>query len=210
MATPFINFEDWWSQAPQHDADAAHDFRDGPPPDLNLTSLGYLKHISHESFPYYEWMHLAWIKTCLTLDWPRLQQGTSKEAMEMWMFIFWRLELDRKAQLDMLLLAQLSEAGRTEANEILWSLLSIWALKPDYEDLSSKVSNLVKYARRNLDRPPSWHDDRAWWRWRNYWEPQNRQFGPRAVPARYTILAGPNGVPLPPPQCWGPPGPQMQ
>ena len=41
------------------------------------------------------------------------------------------LELDRKAQADLLLLAHPGLAGCCEANEILWELLTMWALKPD-------------------------------------------------------------------------------
>ena len=70
------------------------------------------------------------------------------------------LELDRKAQVDLFLLAHSGEAGRSEANEILWELLSIGALTPDHKDLSNKTNSLVGKARRYLDRPPHWHPDR--------------------------------------------------
>ena len=115
------------------------------------------------------------------------------------------LELDRKAQADLMLLAHEGLVGRSEANEILWELLSVWALKPEYEDLSHKVTNMVYIARRNLERPPKEHEDRGRWKWEKYWGPRHPQWRPTAVPQSYIVLKGPGGVPLPPPHCWGPP-----
>ena len=125
-------------------------------------------------------------------------------ALGMWSEIFLVLEVDRKAAADLMLLAHLGIAGRCEANEILWELLSVWALKPEYEDLSHKLTNLVFVARRNLERPPATHQDRGRWKWEKYWEPRHPEWSPRAVPRSFVVLKGPGGVPLPPPDCWGP------
>ena len=103
-----------------------------------------------------------------------------------------------------MLLAHEGLAGRSEANEILWELLSVWALRPEYEDLSHKATHLVSQARRKIERPPEEHWDRGRWRWSHYYEPRHPQWSPKAVPKHYTVLKGPGGVPLPPPQCWGP------
>ena len=42
------------------------------------------------------------------------------------------------------------EVGRCEANEILWNLLSVWALNPDYQDLSNKTSSMVTVTHRRV------------------------------------------------------------
>ena len=49
------------------------------------------------------------------------------------------LELDKKARVDLFLLAQSGLVGRTIASYILWNLCSYWALDPTYEDLSHNV-----------------------------------------------------------------------
>eukprot|EP00972_Heterocapsa_arctica_P050777 7464194-Heterocapsa_arctica.AAC.1 len=61
--------------------------------------------MNHRHFPYYEGQHLQFIKHALTVDWPELQGGCSIEALKKWHLIFEWLELDRKAVLDMMLLA---------------------------------------------------------------------------------------------------------
>ena len=71
----------------------------------------------------------------------------------MWIEILRTLELDKKAQSDLFLLAQQGIAGRSEANEILWGLLSDHALRAPYRDFSNKCSNRVGQARQYLDRP---------------------------------------------------------
>ena len=175
-------------------------------PDKTLTTLGWFKWLNHWNFAYYENVYLQFIKQCLTVNWALIQGGVGPEALELWYLIFLTLELDRKAQVDLMILAHSGEAGRSEANELLWTLLSIWALRPEYEDLSHKCSSLVSRARRWLDRPPRDHQDRQWWRWEKYWVPRHPQWSPRAVPqGAYTLLSGPRGEVLAPPACWGPP-----
>ena len=124
--------------------------------------------------------------------------------MNLWLEIFVVLELDRKAQCELMLLAHSGEVGRAEANEVLWEILSAWALDHEYLDLSSKVSSLVKRARRNFDRPPRDHRDREWWSWECLRVPRHPHFGPRGAPrwGEFAIARGPRGEPLPPPNCW--------
>ena len=175
-----------------------------------FTTLGFLKKVNHPCAEFYEHWHLKFIYKCLTDDWGLIQGGSDPRARTKWQEVMQHLELDRKAMVDLFLLAHSGEAGRAEANEILWSLLSIWALKPEYEDLSHKTSSLVKRARRFIDRPPRTHDDRLSWCWKKTWEPRHPEFMPSAVPRDYSVVKGPGGVPLAPPQCWGRPGQRLQ
>ena len=159
--------------------------------------------MNHWNFPYFELKYLQFIKKCLTDDWALIQGGHDEETLRLWQRIFETLEIDRKAMVDLMLLAHSGESGRAEANEILWWLLSHWALKPDYEDLSHKVTSEVTQARRKFDRPPANHRDLAWWRWSLYWEPRAPRWGPRAAPAPWArVRAGPGGEPVAPPDCW--------
>ena len=122
--------------------------------------------------------------------------------MALWQDIFMGLELDEKACQDIMLLAHLGEAGRSEANEILWDLLSDWALKPEYLDLSHQATHLVNQSRRLLDRPPKTHKDRGLWHWRHYWVPRHADWSPIAAPPAYTLKMGEGGEPLRPPWNW--------
>ena len=171
--------------------------------DKGLTTLGRLKHIQDPSFEYFEWHYLSFIKKCLTDYWWILQGKSDDEALSLWYLIFRILELDRKAQIDMLLLAHSGLVGRTVANEILWNLLSKWALDPRYEDLSHKVSSEINWARRRFDRPPRNHQDLWWWSWRCYEVPDRNQWSPLQVPrVPWSLRKGDDGRPLPPPECW--------
>ena len=177
------------------------------PPDKVLTTLGWLKYLKDPHFSYFEHLYLKFLHRCLTTDWHILQGRVDDEALQMWIHILRILELDRKAKVDLMLLAQSGLVGRTYANKILWKLLSNWALDPNYEDLSHKVSSEVGWARRSFDRPPKNHRDLQWWRWSSYedlgW---NSRWSPREVPTkRWDLVMGPGGEPLQPPQCWGSP-----
>ena len=83
----------------------------------------------------------------------------------MWLGMFWRFELDRKTQINLMLPAHQGEVGRGDANEILWNLLSVWAPKPDYQDLSNKTSSIVTLARKHIDRLLRDHCDMWGWSW---------------------------------------------
>ena len=204
----------WMDQTPDERASSASAWEHvGPrgqahvdtPPDFKYTALGLLKRSNHWNFAYYEFAILQFIHMNLTTLWPRLQGGTSQEDLELWQRIFVVLEFDRKAQIDLMLLVHSGECGRAEANEILWTILSVWALKPDYQDLSNKVSPLVRDARRAFDRPPRKHEDYWKWHWALGWQPRHPHWSPLAVPRDATLHTGPAGLPLAPPACWGPP-----
>ena len=177
------------------------------PPGRVLTTLGWLKHLDDPAFPYYEHHYLQIIYEALTWKWGTLQGGDDEKTMQEWFMLLKFLEVDRKAKVDLMLLAQSGHVGRCKANEILWNLLSVHALDPRYEDLSNKISNLVGWARRSFDRPPREHADLKWWWWSCYEEPAQRdlKWSPRAVPAHYSVAYGPGLMPQPPPACFGPP-----
>ena len=173
---------------------------------MNLTTLGWLKHLNDPYFEYFEYHYLKVIHRFLTDRWWILQSGFDEEALQEWMQVMKVLELDKKATMDLILLAQSGLPGRCKANEVLFQLLSKEALDPTYEDLSHKVSNAVGWARRSFDRPPREHGDLKWWWWTCYDEPYARdlRWSPLQVPRGvWTLQQGPGGRPLAPPGCWG-------
>ena len=91
--------------------------------------------------------------------------------MSLSLTMFMHLELDRKAQGDLMLLAHLGLAGRASANQILGELVSYWSRIPACQDLSHKATPLVWKARKHLNCPPAWHHDRSWWSPYCYWDP---------------------------------------
>lgn len=169
--------------------------------------MGWLKYLEDPTWTYWEHEYLRFIHQTLTLDWHLIQSQVNDEALRKWMTIFRVLELDRKAMVDLMLLAQSGVVGRSKANQILWKLLSTWALDPAYEDLSHKVSSEVGWARRTFDRPPRGHKDLGWWRWSAYEDPHwSYRWSPREVPqGPWDLVMGPGGEPLQPPKCWGKP-----
>ena len=149
----------WWDQGPLGLGEDAPDPR-APgatsayqPPDKVLTTLGWLKHVESPVFPWFEWHYLKFLHKCLTDYWWLIQGGSDDRAMELWHKVFVVLELDRKARVDIMLLAQSGLVGRSVANELMWDLMSTWALVDCYEDLSHKVSYEIKWRRRTFDRP---------------------------------------------------------
>ena len=108
--------------------------------------------MGHWHFAFFKWRFLKFVQQCLTVHWGTLQGGWGQEALALWHFVFLVLELDRKSQLDLMLLAHVGEAGRAKANEILWNLLSIWSLEEDYLDLSHKVTSKANNPEEH--RPP--------------------------------------------------------
>ena len=178
---------------------------------MSLTTLGWLKHFGDPAFEYHEYHFLKYLHKTLTEDWYIIQGGKDDTARWKWLNLMGALELDKKAKVDLILLAHSGLPGRTAANKIVWDLCSLWALDPGYENLSHKVSSEVGHARKQFDRPPHEHPDLNWWRWDLYQEPRrNVHFSPLAVPkGPWTLLMGEGSEPLPPPRCWGPP-PQHQ
>ena len=173
--------------------------------------LGHMRWTDPAAFEYFELMFLRYLKTILLTKWHLVQGGDDVRTRDLWLEIMWVLELDGKSQTDLFLLCQCGENGRAEANEILWTLLTLDALDPDYKDLSNLVSNRVQRARKNFERPPATHHDRGSWRWEKYLEVRNPHFSPSAVPRRKDQpylpdrrrhKSNPGGVPIAPPGCW--------
>ena len=134
-----------------------------------------------------------------------------QRACSLWHEALWLLEIDTKGQTDLFLLAQCGDAGRAEANEILWNLRTIEALDSAYLDLSHLVSTRVRDARKVFERPPKDHLDRGTWDWGRYWRVRNLDFAPERVPRNHPGAPLPDqrlhltwtgGVPRPPPRCW--------
>ena len=125
---------------------------------------------------------MKWIQETLTKDWFDAQGGQDVRARRKFLEICQTLELDRKAQVDLVLLAQQGHARRTEFNEILWELLSTVALDPEYRDLSNFVSSSVGQVRRVMGRHPWNHPRRTFLAWRRYTTMHNKSFDLRRVP----------------------------
>ena len=170
-------------------------------------TLGLLKMRGDPAFEYFEYGFMSWLYAFLTRSWGLAQAGTDFRAMCCWHDVFMHLELDRKATVDLMLLAQMGIAGRAAANEVLWELLTVWALKPEYLDLSHKCTSLVYKHRSYIERPPCDHRDLGTWNWVRHAVPRKPHFDPRAVPPMpYVHVTGPSGEILAPPQCFQPAG----
>ena len=175
------------------------------PPPVALTTLGWLKWVGDPAWPYFEHWYLKFLHKTLTDHWPKISGGVDKEALQLRLDICRVLELDRKAKLDLMLLAHSGVVGRTCANKILWDMCSSWALSQTYEDLSHKCTSQVGWIRRTFDRPPAGHSDLCWWTWEALGEPWDRheRFDPRKVPDKVPkVSLGPGRVPQAPPACW--------
>ena len=195
---------EWWNRAEQGQEEPQGAWVP-PDPQKRFTTLGLLKHVGSPWFAYLEFWYLLTIREFLTIHRETCQTGNDVEAIKLWHLACLLLELDHKAVVGLMLLCHSGLHGRTLANEILWKLLSEYALQRTYEDLSHKCTNMVGWARRDMDRPPRTSRDRLWWRWRNISNPQRPQWSPRAPPERATYLCASEGLPQAPPACWGPP-----
>ena len=132
--------------------------------------------------------------------------GIDEHATRQWWEVMQVLELDKKAQLDLMVLAQSGPVGRCHANKVMWDLMANWALVRTYQDLSNKVSNDVTWAFKDFHRPPPGHQDLAWWRWKFYKEPglKVEHFSPlhKKKVSDCSVAIGEGGEPKPPPHCW--------
>ena len=203
--------QQWWHEAPPGQEGPRYGLQrrgqgpqDPQPPAMGgYRLLGHLKLRNDPHFFFFEHKFLLWVHEKLTLDWKTIQCGCDGRAKALWIEIFQHLELDEKAIRDLMLLAHMGIAGRAEANEILWSLLSDWAIKREYMDLSHKTTGLVGWARKAIERPPVTHRDRASWKWERYWEPRHPRFSPLNGPhGNFQVVFGIGGIPLEPPRCW--------
>ena len=176
------------------------------PPQKDLTTLGWLKHLKDPAFPYFEYHYHKVLHRFLTDRWYLLQAGHDDVALAEWIKVMKVLELDNKARRDLMLLAQSGLIGRCKANKVLWQIMTNEALDGEYEDLSRKVTSMVYWARRTFERPPREHPDMAWWWWSYYGEPaawRDRRWSPREVPrGPWRLQMGRGGLPLEPPHCW--------
>ena len=173
--------------------------------------MGWLRHLEDPALPWFEYQYLVFLKKCLTEYWEDLQCDVSMETLEKLHCIMNVLELDRKARMQLMFLYNSGMPGRTCANQLLWDLLSDWALDPVYEDLSYKVRMEVLELRKTFDRPPGDHEDLFGWTWERYKVPLDKywRWSPKAVPRRVRpdlplpVRTYENGRPLEPPYCWG-------
>ena len=189
----------------------------GAPPQqfYNLTTLGRLKAVQDPKFPYWEWVRLNALKDFLTDKLHILLGRRDHYATHQWLCVMDLVDLDRRARVDLMLLAQAGLPGRTEANKILWSLMAEWAVDPSYRDLSAKVTSACGRARLKFDRPPRNHWDNTWWGWSHYTDGCNNDpYCPKNIPDSVGVPCGPqeawqmvpqlgpHGEPQPPPWAW--------
>lgn len=173
-----------------------------------LTALGLLQEFGHSAeFQFLRLHRKQRITELLTIQWPVIQGRSDELAIDLWQEAVELLELDSCAITDLLLLVHQGLPGRSEANEIMWTLLHDFGLSSDLRDLSRKASKMIREARRWIDRPPANSRDQGFWHWRHVVEPRNPRWSPASVPAVPVVLTKPDGSPLPPPQCWKPPSP---
>ena len=93
----------------------------GVPPEqfYNLTTLGRLKAANDPQFLYWEWVRLKSLKDFLTNKLHILLGRRDHHASHQWLCVMDLVDLDRRARVDLMLLAQAGLPGRTEANKIL-------------------------------------------------------------------------------------------
>lgn len=170
-------------------------------------SLGVLKKANHPDFEALEWLFRKRLWDLATTYWPKVQGGTDEEALEVWKDIWKVLELDADSWMEMMLLVHQGPVGRSEANMILWEVLTKWACSREYKNLSRKVSSLIGASRKAIDRPPDNHRDIEGWSWRKALISRYPEYLAGAVPADPRVITGPGGVPRAPPGCFVPPPP---
>ena len=171
-------------------------------------TIGVLKRADDPNLAYWLWLYKCALKRILVWHWRDMQQYSDPETSLKWVHAMQLMELDRKAQRDLILLAYSGHKGRTLANKLMFQLLSYKALSdPDYENLSNWVSAEIKTLRRSMDRPPWFHRDMFnTWTWESLESISRRDlpFSPHEVPADAAAMCrtGTHGEPLPPPDCW--------
>ena len=167
-----------------------------------LTSLGVLKVIEADGAQYLEWWLLRFCHWCLTERWALLQGGWGPRASRAWQEVFFTLELDGKACMDLFLLAQAGIVGRSYANKILWRLLHDFAPQTDYYDVSWLVSREVTWAREEFERPPA--NRATHWTWDKYLTLPDDvwPWAPTKVPHGYQLVQNSDGRPIAPPALW--------
>jgi len=94
------------------------------PREQRLTTLGMLQHLGDPRVPLLAHTRLRRIQFLVTQRWGLIQGGWLPEAEALWAECIELLELDADAVQDLMLLVAQGIAGRSEANEILWDLLT--------------------------------------------------------------------------------------
>ena len=120
------------------------------PPDQNLRTLGWLKHLGDPAFEFLEHLHLKHCHKALTEDWWLIQAGTSEEAHALWLDLCKLMELDKKATLDLMLLATSGVLGRTCTNIMMWGLLSNWGIQPPLQGPQQQSVGRGRLAQEDL------------------------------------------------------------
>ena len=182
------------------------------PEEQALTSLGVVWNQMMAEYPWLLWAHRVNLRNIAVEDRYHIQVGYGPVALKAWKGALRELELDADACRDLLLLAATSNAGRAEANNILWTLLVEYGPRADHRDLSPLASSMVRAARIVVDRPPRAHPEAWVWTWRRALDPRREveDYGPLAPPPGADLVKrlSPGGGPLPPPYCYvAPPGP---
>lgn len=182
-------------------------FEKKKPWEVEDMSLGVLKNLKHPSFEALEWHFRVQLHELSTTLWGIIQGGRDEEALGVWKDVWILLELDAASWMDMMILAHQGPPGRSEANKILWEVLTKLACQRDFKNLSRKISSLVGASRRLIDRPPDGHRDLEGWTSKKALFPRYPEFSHTRVPREPRVVTGPRGVPLAPPQCFGAPPP---
>lgn len=177
------------------------------PDQIPLMSLGHIKNLGDSRFEYLEWTFRKQLRDLSTVYWPMMQGGDDEEALSLWKDLWVLLELDADSWLELMLLVSQGPPGRSEANQILFELMTRWASMGEYKNLSRKVSTMIKAARRAIDRPPDDHSDLRFWTVQRAMVARYPEFLPEKVPTNGLIQTAESGAPLRPPQCWVPPPP---
>ncbi len=195
----------WWTSNRAGDNDSASVTSTSGP---HLRSLGVICELQSEYAEYYELEFLHLMRDYATDLWPSLSGGHDADCLDMTRRLYVALELDEKAIMDLMLLAQSGEVGRAEYNHVMWKLITEVAIEPPYRDLNRKVSQMVLNARTHFDRPPAqeWGERKAWG-WASLMKPRFWDWSPCAVPVEYLngdkmVLTGSGGMPLEPPWCY--------
>ena len=174
----------------------------------HLRSIGVLIEKEHEFAAYFELEFLHLMKQYATDMWPSVSGGDDQDSLDLTKKLYVALELDEKAIMDLMLLAQSGEVGRAEYNYLVWKLITEIAIEPPYKDLSHKVSQMALIARGHFDRPPAQNWGlRAEWGWSYLMKPRFWDWSPCAVPDEYLrgdeqVLTGEGGMPFEPPWCY--------
>ena len=108
------------------------------PDPRSFHTIGILKRARDPNFQYWLWFYKSTLKRFLVWHWRDMQKYSDPATTAKWVEAMQIMELDRKAQRDMILLAYTGHKGRTLANKLMFHLLSYKAVgDPDFQNLSN-------------------------------------------------------------------------